>query len=69
MFYISFGVLAFGALFYCVFASGNIQSWAIVPDRSVSSAVLDTFLSHKGTPGELTNHESDDNNLVREEKA
>jgi hypothetical protein len=40
-----------------------------VPDRSVSSAVLDTFLSHKGTPGELTNHESDDNNLVREEKA
>jgi hypothetical protein len=69
VFYIAFGVLAFGALFYTVFASGNIQSWAIVPDRSVSAAVLDTFLPQKSAFALSIIQESDDNDLVHEEKA
>ena len=50
----SAGVLVFGAAFYALFASGELQSWAVVPDTSMSSAVLDTLL---GEDGELMTEE------------
>ena len=49
MFYIAAGIYVFGAVFYGLFGSGQLQSWAIPPGSAV---IQDVDIRVAGSPVE-----------------
>ena len=66
MFYISASIYAFGTIFYGLFGSGEVQSWALpsmsIPDVEVVKTESNTSQVTNNTEGEEINDAEDREN-------